>query len=348
MAADPRLLREVVARNRREAIDLSTRAGRGHLRELLARAEQDLVARIHRAEGLRGPGKDSFTAAQLRTTLAQVRDVTHVATRRMRTLLVGQAGTAADAAAGQLVDYLGRADRAFRGLGRQPLQLREAAVLDAAREGAQSSLLRRLASSGEPVAGAEGEPHRAKRGILERYGVETVGRFEEVLQRGLVTRKPWADVRAELVESSPFLQQAPAFWAERICRSEVISSFNRAGWEGMKEANKQLGDMVKVLSETFDERTAADSYAVHGQIRRNEEPFDSWYGQMMHPPARPNDRAIVTPHRMSWPIPEYLKPRSDGDVLARWHYEGRKGTPPPRPKLTTVPYSSFGRQHGGG
>lgn len=122
-----------------------------------------------------------------------------------------------------------------------------------------------------------------------------------------------------------------------------MGAFNRAGWEGTKEANRQLGDVVKVLSETFDERTGADSFAVHGQIRRNEEPFDSWYGQMMHPPARPNDRAVVTPHRKSWPIPEYLKPRTDGDVLARWRLEGRKGAPPPRPRQTTVPYSSFGR-----
>lgn len=341
MAADPRALRELVARNRREAIDLSTRVGRRRMRELLARAEQDLVVRLHRAEGLGGPGKDSFTSAQLRATLAQVRDVTRVATRRLRGVLVDQVGTAADHAAGQLVDYLGRADRAFRGLGHQPLQLREAAVLDAAREGAQSSLLRRLASSGEPVASTDGQPHPAKRGVLERYGVETIGHFEGILERGLLTRKPWGEVRAELVEASPFLQQAPAHWAERICRSEVISSFNRAGWEGMKEANKQLGDMVKVISETFDERTAADSYAVHGQIRRNEEPFDSWYGQMMHPPARPNDRAVVTPHRMSWPIPNYLNPRTDAEVMARWRLEGRKGAPPPRPRITTVPYSHF-------
>jgi hypothetical protein len=102
--------------------------------------------------------------------------------------------------------------------------------------------------------------------------------------------------------------------------------------------------MVKILAATFDHRTSADSYAVHGQIRRPEEFFDTWTGQVMHPPARPNDREVVVPHRVSWPIPDELKPKSDAEIAARWSAEGRKGSPPPRPRISTVPLDSFGKE----
>lgn len=88
----------------------------------------------------------------------------------------------------------------------------------------------------------------------------------------------------------------------------------------------------------------SDSYAVHGQIRKPEEAFQSWFGFYQHPPNRPNDREVVVPHRMSWPIPPYLAWKTDAQVIARWHYDGRKGHPPPRPKMTTVPLEQFGKQ----
>lgn len=80
----------------------------------------------------------------------------------------------------------------------------------------------------------------------------------------------------------------------------------------------------------------SDSLDVHGQVRRTSEPFDTWFGSVMAPPDRPNDRASVIPHRLSWPFPDYLKPFSRSRVLQRWRQEGRKGSPPSRPKVSTV------------
>jgi hypothetical protein len=87
----------------------------------------------------------------------------------------------------------------------------------------------------------------------------------------------------------------------------------------------------------------SDSYAVHGQIRRPEEPFETWYGPMQYPPARPNDREIVVTHRVAWPIPLNLRERDPGSIAARWKAEGRKTAMPPRPLMTTIPLDQFGR-----
>lgn len=341
MARQDELLLDVVRKNRLEAVDLSTRIGQRRLARLLEKADADLTRRLAaatRAGG--GPGKGSFTHEQLNATLRQVRDVAKGLSRGLGRLVVEQGREAADRSTEHLVEYLGRAEKAFRGVGARPLALKEAAILERAYSGTESTILRRLMSTGEEPGEA---PHPAKLGILERYGAEVVGRFEESMQLGLVARKSWQEVRADLVADSPFLQGAPKHWAERIVRTESMHAYNRAAWEGMQEANEQLGDMVKILAATFDDRTSWDSYQVHGQIRRNSEPFGWYKGLYMHPPNRPNDRETVVPHRVSWPIPPQLSWRTDEQVRARWAAEGRKGSPPPRPRMTTIPLERFGQ-----
>lgn len=333
--------RDALGKNRRDAVDLAKAAGAKKTKALLAGAESDLLTRLRQAEGLSGPGKGSFTATQLRATLAQVKLVQRDLNRGLRTLLVDQAAEVSGVAAEHTIEYLAKADQAFRGTGVQPLALKEAGVLDAAKEGAESSLLRRLASDGEP--GPDGEPSPAKVGILQRYGMNTVEDFEGTLQRGLVGRKSWSDMRDDITEQSPFLQGKPASWAERIVRTEVMGAYNRAGWESVREADEQLGDMCKILSATFDDRTGSDSYAVHGQIRRPDEAFQSWFGLYQHPPNRPNDREVVVPHRVSWKIPAYLKWKDAEAISKRWALEKRKEKLPARPEMTTIPLNQFGR-----
>ena len=331
--------RQTLALNRQEAISLAQRVGVARTRKLLEAADADLRKRMLSA--MLGPGRRSFTYEQMKSALMQVRHVLAGLRTDLKGVLTVGADEAADNAVGGIVDYLGRAQREF-GVGHQPLALKEAAMLDAARGGAQASILRRIASSGEPVEGADEEPHPAKLGVLDRYSVETIGVFEDEMQVGLLARKPLDEVRDTLIEKSPFLRAKPASWAERIVRTEMMGAYNRAGWEATREADEQLGDMVKILSATFDDRTGADSYAVHGQIRRPDEAFQSWFGLYQHPPNRPNDREIVVPHRVSWPLPGYLMQKSDGEIAARWAFEKRKGPIPPRPKMTTVPLKSFG------
>lgn len=323
---------ETLRKTRKEADKTARVVGKKKLKKHLARAQRELNQRLKQAEGLSGPGKDSFTAAQLRVTLGQVEDVMRQLNPKVRDVVTDQAAVAADKSAKNLLTYMGRAERKFIGIG-SALPLDKIAVLDAAHMGAEASVLRRLTAT------------RDKRGltVMQRYGVSTIQAFEEELQQAFVQKKPWADVRSSIVTESPFLQGKPASWAERIVRTETMAAYNRAGTESIKAANATLGDMVRILSATFDDRTGWDSYQVHGQIRRPDEPFE-WMGfQYMDPPNRPNDREVVVPHRKAWPIPPELMPVSEGEVADAWAREGRAGAPPVRPPMTTVPLDEFGK-----
>lgn len=336
-------LQATLEKNQRNARALVGAAGQVRVKAMLKKAQADLEKRLRSAEGLGGPGKDSFTAAQLRTTLAQVKQVARGVGAGIQRTLLSNAADATDKSVENTLQYLNDAEKAFKGLGAQPLALREAGIADKVRSGVNATVLRRLASSGEPIEGADAVAHPAKVGILDRYGMNTVQHFEGVLQQALLTRKPWAQVREELTAKSPFLQGAPGYWAERIVRTETMGIYNRAGWESIREAHQELGDMVKILAAVFDDRTGSDSYAVHGQIRKPDQAFESWFGLYQHPPNRPNDRETVVPHRLSWPIPPYLGWKTPGQILTRWKFEGRKGSPPARPNMTTVPLNQFGK-----
>ena len=319
---------EILQRSRQRALDFAGKAGTARMRHVLEKAQRDMERRLKETEGLGGAGSGSFTAAQLRTTLAQVRDVLRAtALPGMQSDIVDVGKMAAESAAQSTIEYIRASDKAFSGLGRS-LAIDNAALYDVAVRGSEASILRRIGSNPK-------DPRSL--GVLQRYGINTVGAFEDVLQQRLIAQKPWADVRKELIEESPFLQGQPMHWAERIVRTEVMGANNFASNSAITELNEQLDDMLKINSATFDSRTSADSYAVHGQIRRTNEPFDSWWGSFMHPPDRPNDRSVVVPHRMSWPLPAGLKPKSDGEIAARWAMEGRKGSPPARPRISTVP-----------
>jgi hypothetical protein len=331
---------DLLERNRREALALQQGAGLRDTRKLLERAQRDLQARIRNLT-TRGLGAQTFTRVQLEATLRQVEAVLKQLAPGLKQVIVGGAQRAADQAAAHTADYLRRADEAFRGAGVQPLALREARMMSAAIEGSRASVLRRLASSGEP--GEDGEVHSAKPGIFERYGVETIGHFERTLQKGVLARKTRAEMAEDIQRDSPFLKGAPAHWAERICRVELHAASSRAGWEAIRNADDQLSGMLKILSCVRDDRTGSDSLASHGEVRRPDEPFETWFGLSQHPPNRPNDRDVVTPHRMEWPIPPYLKPVEWGAVIARWKAEGHKDAPPARPLMSTVDLDAIGK-----
>lgn len=335
---DPMQLLKV---DRRQALQLAEKKGIGATRKMLQQAQRELDVRLRKVEGLRGPGSDSFTAAQLRVVIRQLELVMSKLQGGMKKHLVDEGTSTAEKAAQHTLQYIHRADQKFTGIA-QRLPIREAAVLDRAVSGAKSSVLHRL----------EGDRKKGP-GILERYGDNVVKGFEQRLQLRLLTKQPWEDVRNDLIASSPFLQKpewpgqpiSPKFWAERIVRTETMNAHNRAQWEGLRAVNKEVGGgMLKMLVATFDSRTGADSYALHGQIRRPHEAFEDWYHLFQHPPNRPNDRETVVPHNMAWPIPSALAWKSDAEVSARWVEQGNKRALPARPKMTTVPIDQIGRR----
>lgn len=328
-SADPA---KVLRRNRAAALRTSDEVGQKRLLKVLKRSADDLNRRLAQATGLGGAGANSFTAEQLRISLIQVADVIATMNKSMAEVILGTGRIATDQAVHGELAYMRAAERKYRGINAR-LPIREASMLDRVRNGTESSILHRISTDPE---------HPGRRGVLDRYGDATIVKFEETLQQRFLARQPWAEVRVALTAESPFLQGAPAYWAERIVRTETMHAYNRAGWETTRAVNDTLGDVVKILCATFDNRTAADSYAVHGQIRRPAEAFESWFGKYQHPPNRPNDREVVVSHRISWPIPNELKPKTDGEIASAWAREGRTGGIPARPLMTTVDLALFG------
>lgn len=337
---------EALTLTREGALSLANSIGQEALADILDSAQRDLELRLARI----GSSKDTLTLQQMKVTLEQIRDVSRFVARGIAQTAVSVGAEAASDAAGGILDYMNKAQRGY-GLKHQPLALKEAAMLKAAKEGTRGSILRRLALTPQqlelPAEETEVDESDIDGGrpgsVLDRYSMQTIGDFESILRTGLVTRKPWGDIRDEIRNASPFLQGAPASWAERIVRTEVMGAYNRANWEVIRAADEQLGDMVKILSAVFDSRTGWDSYQVHGQIRMPDEAFEWAGGYYQHPPNRPNDREVVIPHRLSWPIPPELRWRSDGEVAAAWARDRRRGAPPSRPLMTTVPLDKFGR-----
>lgn len=634
---------DTIRANRETAMRIAEKVGAVKTRGMLQDAERELVGRL---ANLSGTG--TFTEARLRTTLVQIREVLRgTILPGMQGIAIQGAEQAAGVAATGTIDYLNAAERAYKGIGVQELAIDEASVMDAAVVGARASVLRRLSSPGPPAEGADAEPHPARVGILRRYGMNVIGHFEKVLRTNILARTSFEDTRQQIINASPFLQQAPAYWSERIVRTECLvgetlisgavvravfrrwyegdvveivtkrgrkftttpnhpmlttrtwvhaemlrpgddlvcyrgkqdshsagdedvttrpttirevfdslatvgirerrpttqvdfhgdgmdgdvdvfrpngalrigsfapiykplaqelftptdmvrssfcttcrrllsiqkqachcrrtrcdsglvksvndgvlvatkflgeclgtlarlvaiddflggqlcpvsgmsnrleairssgrsisndanlvheasdgtrgdpqlngdgigaqsgeveldsvvsaqrrsftghvfnletpygyyaingaytgntmGAYNKANFEATKAADEQLGDLVKILCATFDNRTASDSYACHGEIRRPDEAFETWFGLMQHPPNRPNDREIVITHRKSWPIPKALTWRSEGEIASAWKREKRKGAMPPRPLMTTVPIGEFGR-----
>lgn len=323
-AADPIA---ILKRDREQTLALANGVGVQNARKLLQRAADELEKRLEKTH----PTAE-FTHARLTATLQQVRLSMKTLAPALGTTVQALGKTIAESSSRATVAYLSAAEKKFSGLA-QPLALDTASLYHRAKSGSESSLLNRL----------QGDKKKGP-GILARYGDAVVQSFEDVLSQRLVQRKSWNEVREELVEQSPFLQGKPRYWAERIVRTESMFVQNRASFLAMEEADAQLGDAVKILSATFDDRTGSDSYAVHGQIRRVNEPFESWHGSYMHPPDRPNDREVVIPWRISWPLTPELKPKTDSEVAARWAYEKRKGSPPARPRLSTVPREQFGTE----
>jgi hypothetical protein len=332
--------------DRRQAFALADRVGKREVERMMKDAADELRARI--SSNIATSSTTPTSIREMRETLAQLEGVTKALSRRVGRTTLGMAGEAAEVAASAVFDYMEDANRAYMG---RPLGLREASVLTEAVSGTNASVLRRLASTESQIEDVMADPDaaevaprmNAEGGVLSRYSMETIGVFEDTLRNGMITGKPWGDVRQELIDKSPFLQGAPRFWAERIIRTETMTAYNRAGWETIREADDELGDMTKILSATFDNRTGWDSYQVHGQIRRPDEAFQWAGGFYQHPANRPNDREVVVPHRISWPIPDELSWRSDAEVVAAWQRDRRKGAPPPRPKMTTIDLKRFGR-----
>jgi hypothetical protein len=304
----------------------------GH--EVLVKRIKAQIAKLKKdLPGTRG----EFTQVVKRQTLAQLEQVMRGLTADVAKTTREQAQNAAAVGFASTKKFLVAGEAKFNGVA-TALRLREALQFDPIAKGVDASVLRRI--SADP--GYRGE--KAQAGVLERYGTQCIGQFEEMLGQAMNSGEDWATVRANLTGESTWLQKSPLFWAERIVRNEFSSSLERASLETGKQADQILGGGgCKILVCPFDDRTSWDSYQLHGQIRRLDEEFVDGMGRkFMAPPNRPNDRGALVNWRTDWPIPAEMKPVSDEMVMSAWVRERRKGSPPPRPKMSTIPAKEFG------
>lgn len=315
---------EQLESTRRQAMVAMQRMGSARLAAMLARAAK--VAKRNLP-----PSNGTFTSVTKRQAMMQLSIVTKDLQKAVDAIVRGTAHKAATAASQSQLEFLGKAESMFRGSTGIGPRVEDAVQLDTAVAGADASVLRRVST--DPNYRGE----KAKQGVMDRYGASTMQRFEEVIQESMLSGEDWASARMRLTDESMWLESHPRFWAERIIRTETMAAYNRAGHEVMRQAEDAVGKCVRILCAHFDDRTGWDSYQVHGQVRRMEEPFEDGEGRLyMVPPNRPNDREIVILHAVEWPLPEELLPKSDEEVLAAWMRQRKKGVPPPRPKMSTV------------
>lgn len=125
-----------------------------------------------------------------------------------------------------------------------------------------------------------------------------------------------------------------SWWqAERVIRTEASYAYNAAQVAGVETLSASHPGMMMRWTELiddasgqpFDDRVAADSFAMHGQVappggvftmpgtlparapvERGKKKIASLVGQSwVHPPNRPNDRAVLTPWMPGWGIPAW-------------------------------------------
>lgn len=108
---------------------------------------------------------------------------------------------------------------------------------------------------------------------------------------------------------------------ERVARTEASFAYNDALDSGIELLAEELPGLRARWTEhvndstwePLDNRVAADSMALHGQVKRpggvfvmpSDGPSDLVGKAYESPPNRPNDRAVLTPWRKEWGIPAY-------------------------------------------
>lgn len=135
---------------------------------------------------------------------------------------------------------------------------------------------------------------------VARYGMQAITSIQRELTAGVLIGRTFDEMTSRLQRSEPLLSRR--WMAERMVRTECLSSYNLGHMDEMQAQKAEaFPDLKKKLIETFDRRTAQDSYVAHGEVRELNGLFVDGKGRhYLQPPGRPNDRAVVIPWRDAW------------------------------------------------
>jgi hypothetical protein len=106
----------------------------------------------------------------------------------------------------------------------------------------------------------------------------------------------------ELVDLAEAAVHQQSWRVERIARTEASRAYNQARSTGMAAINlqglRQQWQERIVDGKPLDNRVAADSIAMHGQVKPVGVSFDdpTRGRKVAHPPNRPRDRSVVMPY----------------------------------------------------
>lgn len=301
-------------------ITLRDKGGRQVRRELLVqlRAADRSLARRIRALGMRGAERP-FSIAQAMAYQKLIRKVIDRMTPRVGVPVLRGGRKAIREGVDDTLDILEELEQAYRGVVMAPA-IRAAMRTSPVIRGRDAVLVTRVGTS------------------FDRYGQSMANQFGRVIQSGLMSGATVDQVTAALVgHGGPrgFVSMAARetatgvverlredfipeglfvrhrYWAERIARTEIAHAYNGAKLETLEQLaiSDATDTPKKKIVAIFDNRTADDSIAVHGQIREVGEPFKDGAGRVyMHPPARPNDRETIIPWYDDWrEVPETKK-----------------------------------------
>jgi hypothetical protein len=254
-------------------------------RERLASELESLDSRLRRSlkKELKQLGSDSDTpsGASVLVMLALASSLANRAAENLRRHLRRGTAYATKAATKQTGDLLASLEEVFEGFSPSKQLRRLGPLMEAT--GYSQSLLAIHETS------------------IERYGTALVGRFEDVIRRGLIEGRTQGQIVDELTRVGGGVFTHKRWWAERIVRTETARAYNAAK-EVAYSQYATIGIVIKKkIIAIFDNRTAYDSVYVHGQVRGPGEYFIDGAGRSyLFPPGRPNDRETIIPWKSAW------------------------------------------------
>jgi hypothetical protein len=146
---------EILRVNRQQALALADRVGQAEVHRILREAADDLARRLNTVVQTNAATPTSIR--EMQATLGQLRDLTTTVARRLGRATISTGKSAAEAGASGLYDYLAVAQKRF-GTPTRPLAVRESAMLSRAVSGAESTILRRLATRESEAAEVARDP----------------------------------------------------------------------------------------------------------------------------------------------------------------------------------------------
>lgn len=300
---EPSALVELYVRRAVKLVSLRDTRGRIATRELLEdlmEADRRMAARL---EVLGGALDTKFTYAQAKAYQAQIQITVEAVKKKLAGLTDAQVLRAIDNGFSHTVEMVSRLEEMFAGVS-EPMRIQEASHMSRIKNGIQSSLLAHKNES------------------IQKYGDAMIRDFERTIRLGFMEGKTTRQITADLIaHGGPGgLFRKKSWMAKRIVRTEVSNAYHESKLVTMQETRQlDFPDMQKKAMATFDNRTAFDSYAVHGQIRDLDDSFEDGAGRRyLRPPGRPNDRETVIPWRPSWKESDFSRMKSSAEIEEAW------------------------------